>query len=324
MTEFDIFNGDADGLCAAQQWRLAYPAPSHLITGVKRTIALVKTVPAQAGDHCTVFDLSFDVNRSAVQDLLTRQVHIDYFDHHYAGDILQHPNLKTTISQQPMQGTSWLVDQHLTGRYRRWAIVGTFGDNFDETADELAASESLTASQRETLKTLGMLLNYNGYGTTVADLHIAPDVLLQRMRPFSDPFAFIAADPAFEMLQQGYEHDLQQARQITPDYLNETVGIWILPPHAWARRVSGVYANQLARNHPERAHALLTPITDDCFVVSVRAPLARPYGADELCRQFATGGGRVAAAGINQLPATEYTAFVKAITAHFSKEQGSA
>jgi len=33
----------------------------------------------------------------------------------------------------------------------------------------------------------------------------------------------------------------------------------------------------------------------------VRAPYNRKQGADDLCRQFPSGGGRKAAAGINQL-----------------------
>ncbi|OYW81954.1 MAG: hypothetical protein B7Z22_14920, partial [Hyphomonas sp. 32-62-5] len=41
------------------------------------------------------------------------------------------------------------------------------------------------------------------------------------------------------------------------------------------------------------------------YVVSVRAPLSNKAGADILCSQFATGGGRKAAAGINHLDAAE-------------------
>jgi hypothetical protein len=36
--------------------------------------------------------------------------------------------------------------------------------------------------------------------------------------------------------------------------------------------------------------------------VNVRAPLHNKQGADTLCRSFPTGGGRAAAAGINNLP----------------------
>jgi len=36
-------------------------------------------------------------------------------------------------------------------------------------------------------------------------------------------------------------------------------------------------------------------------------------GADELCRQFATGGGRKAAAGINRLPVADIEKFKDAL-----------
>ena len=36
-------------------------------------------------------------------------------------------------------------------------------------------------------------------------------------------------------------------------------------------------------------------------MVSVRAPKNRKFGASDLCRQFPSGGGRKAAAGINDL-----------------------
>ena len=46
MAYIDVFNGDADGLCALHQLRLADPQNSTLITGVKRDIDLVKQVQA--------------------------------------------------------------------------------------------------------------------------------------------------------------------------------------------------------------------------------------------------------------------------------------
>jgi len=46
---------------------------------------------------------------------------------------------------------------------------------------------------------------------------------------------------------------------------------------------------------------LLIDMGDGGYRVSVRAPYNRKQGADELCRQFQSGGGRKAAAGINQL-----------------------
>ncbi|MDQ6977782.1 MAG: acetyltransferase, partial [Ghiorsea sp.] len=41
MKVIDVFNGDADGLCALHQLRLAVPVNSTLMTGVKRDINLL-------------------------------------------------------------------------------------------------------------------------------------------------------------------------------------------------------------------------------------------------------------------------------------------
>ena len=81
-------------------------------------------------------------------------------------------------------------------------------------------------------------------------------------------------------------------------------------------RVSGVLGNDLANAFPDRAHAVLTDI-DGGYLVSVRAPLNRRSGADEVCRQFETGGGRSAAAGINKLPQSELNRFIDAMGAQY-------
>jgi hypothetical protein len=52
-------------------------------------------------------------------------------------------------------------------------------------------------------------------------------------------------------------------------------------------------------------------------VVSVRAPLVTRDGADALCRQFETGGGRKAAAGVNHLPDSALDDFVAAFRSAF-------
>ncbi|MDG2220147.1 MAG: hypothetical protein P8L85_02130 [Rubripirellula sp.] len=96
---------------------------------------------------------------------------------------------------------------------------------------------------------------------------------------------------------------------------------WIQLPYAgiepFSRRVSGVYSNQLARENPNRAHALASLLPSGEYLVSVRAPLASKEGADELCRQFPTGGGRKAAAGINQLPGDQFDTFLEAMQKQF-------
>jgi hypothetical protein len=317
MSHYDVFNGDADGLCALQQLRLAEPLDTILVTGVKRDIALLERVDAVEGDRVDVLDISFDKNRAAVQRLLDAGAHIRYFDHHFAGEIPEHPGLEVHIETLPDKGTSLLVDDMLGGAQRAWAVVGTFGDNFDTAAERAAAPLELSAAELGLLRDLGIYLNYNGYGETVDDLLVPPDELFRRIHPYADPLAFIAEDATFQTLSEGYRDDMARARAIAPAFESERHRLFVLPAESWARRASGVFANELAQQSPDQAHAMLTRLPSGGFVVSVRAPIARPDGADVLCRSFATGGGRKAAAGINLLPDDAYDSFLERFRAAF-------
>ena len=311
MAWVDAFNGDADGICALQQIRLAEPVESALVTGVKRDIGLLERVTAGSGDEVTALDISLDKNREALGRLLDAGARVRYFDHHFAGDLPEHPRLFLRIDASPDRGTSLLVDDYLAGRHRRWAVVGTFGDNLNESARRAAEPLALPPADLDRLRELGVLLNYNAYGERVEDLHVAPDVLFRRVQPYHDPLAFVAEDPAFGQLREGFRHDQDRALVLRPEIETARVAVYVLPGEAWARRVSGVFANDLARGAPQRAHALLTRRTDGGYVVSVRAPLTTKTGADGLCRQFPTGGGRQGAAGINRLPDDLYDDFVR-------------
>jgi hypothetical protein len=319
MTRYDVFNGDADGLCALQQLHLSEPDAEQavLVTGTKRDIALLQRVSAIEGDRVTVLDVSLDKNRGHLLELLERGVSVRYLDHHYPGEIPSHPNLAAQIDTTPDRGTSLLVDDLLQGRHRAWAVVGTFGDNFDASARSAAQPLGLEPEALEQLRELGILLNYNGYGATVADLHFPPDDLFMRLRPYADPLEFVRVDEAFATLRAGYRDDMARARALRPEHESATHLLLVLPAASWARRVSGVYANALARQAPARAHALLTRLPSGGCLVSVRAPIKQPEGADALCRQFETGGGRKAAAGINLLPESDYQRFVEAFLSAF-------
>ena len=317
MTCFYVFNGDADGLCALQQLQLADPGEAILVTGVKRNIGLLTQVEAQAGDLITVLDLALDKNRPALERVLAAGARVRYFDHHYPGEIPRHPGLEAHIDTTADRGTSLLVDDYLGGRFRAWAVVGTFGDNFDEAARHAAQPLGLTTAQLAALRDLGIYLNYNGYGAEVADLHFPPDALFRRLQPYADPLAFIAQDPAFQQLREGFIDDMTRAREVRPALDQPGHRLHLLPAEPWARRAGGVLANELARAAPDQAHALLTRLPAGGFVVSVRAPLTRRQGADALCRRFPTGGGRPAAAGINHLPEEAYGDFVTAFLAAF-------
>ncbi len=317
MAVIDVFNGDADGICALQQLRLAQPADASLVTGVKRDIALLGKLRAVQGDQVTVLDISLDMNRHALEKILAAGARVRYFDHHYPGDLPEHPGLELHIETQADKGTSLLVDEYLGGRYRAWAVVGTFGDNFDAAARTAAEPLGLGGTELERLRDLGIYLNYNGYGAEIEDLHFPPDQLFKRLHPFADPLGFIAEDRTFQQLAEAYAGDMALAEGLRPELETATHALYVLPAEPWARRVGGVQANLLAQAAPGRAHALLTRLPEGGYVVSVRAPLERRRGADELCRQFPGGGGRKAAGGVNQLPEEMFDTFVRAFSAAF-------
>lgn len=319
MTTYDVFNGDADGICALQQFRLAFPATSTLITGAKRDISLLKRVKAKPGDEVNVFDISLDKNREPLERLLEQGVKVRYFDHHFAGDTVpHHEGLDLNLDLTADTCTSLIVDRYLNGGFRAWAVVGAFGDNFDDSAYKAATPLQLKNEQIGLLRELGIYINYNGYGASVEDLFYPPAELFKRIQPFADPLTFIAEDAeVFNTLREGSQADIAKALAIKPDVVTAKHAVFIFPAEPWARRVSGVYSNDLATANPDRAHALLTQLPGGGFVVSVRAPLNNKRGADELCREFATGGGRKAAAGINNLPEDRLQLFIDRFTARY-------
>jgi len=312
MTDFDVFNGDADGICALHQLRLAEPRDCELVTGVKRDIALLRRVAAGPCDRVTVLDISLDKNRDALVRLLDDGAQVQYFDHHYAGEIPVSDALDARIDTSADVCTSLLVNDYLGGAHLAWAVAAAFGDNMFDAARRAAAPLELGEARLGQLEALGTLINYNGYGVTLQDLYFDPADLYRALRPFADPFDFIASSDAYRVLADGYAADMQQAAQSPLQAVSDTAAVVMLPDEVWARRVSGVYGNRLVRDCPERAHALVTQLAGGDYRISVRAPLVNKTGADELCMQFPTGGGRKASAGINALPHDMLDAFIEA------------
>ena len=307
----DVFNGDADGLCALHQLRLAEPADSTLVTGPKRDIGLMRRVQAQAGDRITVLDVALSKNRAAVDAALAAGARIRYFDHHQPGEIPTHPQFEAHIDTSPETCTSLLVSDYLGGAHLLWAVTAAYGDNLAQAARQAAMPLGLSAAQLAQLQELGECLNYNGYGETLADLHYPPDELYRIVHQYRDPFELVAAEPAFRVLQAGFAEDMAQADSARPEEERASGRIFILPAEKWARRISGVLGNRLAEASHQQAHAVLTRKPEGGFIVSVRAPLSNKAGADEICSQFESGGGRKGAAGINHLPEADYARFVR-------------
>jgi hypothetical protein len=309
MRVYDVFNGDADGICALHQLRLAEPAAAELVTGVKRDIGLLARVPAGAGDRVTVLDVSLDRNRDALVELLARGAQVRYFDHHYAGEIPEHPLLEAHIDTARGVCTSVLVDRYLGGRYRAWAVTAAFGDNLERAARELAAGLGLPPAALEQLRELGQGLNYNAYGETEADLVMPPAELYRALARYPDPLRFIESEPVCARLEAARRSDLAAARAVPARWASAAAAMHVLPDAPWARRVGGSYANVLAAEAPERGVAVLVPCSAGGYVVSVRSPAASATGADELCRGFPGGGGRRDAGGIDQLPDSDLEDF---------------
>ncbi len=310
--QIDVFNGDADGICALVQLRLAQPAKSKLISGIKREIKLLSQVQASQDDYVTVLDISLAQNRLELDRILNAGAEVFYVDHHQPGEIPVHPALKTLINTDANICTSLLINQHLNGKFAAWAVTAAFGDNMDDSALQAASVLGLNENQLACLKQLGICINYNGYGANISDLYFAPDALYRELVNYRSPFDFMTDNlQTYQKLLAGYADDMRQALQMSAEYKSEKIAVYILPDAAWSRRISGVFGNELANQYPHRAHAILSYNTQGGYLISVRAPLSNKTGADELCSSFATGGGRKGAAGINHLPKQQLSDFIQ-------------
>ena len=317
---FDVFNGDADGICSLLQLRLQQPIDSQRVTGIKRDIGLLDRVSAGQGDHVTVLDVSMAKNTGALKRLLDAGATVDYVDHHASGEIPQHDNLSVTISEAPEVCTALLINGRLRGARVEWAITGAFGDNLDEPARQVALKANLSEADVSGLRALGVCINYNGYGPSLDDLHFHPSELYATLYEAGHPRAFIDSD-SFRQLSEGYSQDVAASKALVPALIQPGFAIYQLPNAAWARRVSGVFSNDLVRTYPARAHAVLTEQDDGAFLVSVRAPFHHRFGAEKVCAQFETGGGRAAAAGINRLAAADMNRLIAALAIEYGDQR---
>ncbi|WP_202416686.1 DHH family phosphoesterase [Duganella qianjiadongensis] len=315
---YDIFNGDADGICALHMLRLHAPASHQLITGVKRDIELLRKVPASASSALLVLDISLDTNAGELQRLLDGGARITWFDHHAAGctALRKHSRLQLHCDTSHDVCTSILVDRHLQGRYRPWAVVGAFGDNLEVVAHMLARSLALPADVTSALQQLGQVLNYNAYGECISDLQIAPSDLYKAISLHQQPASFLQSALYHDLLD-GYTSDCARLHNLQAHWRCQGNAVYLLPATPWARRISGVLANQLANSRSGNAYAVILERSDGDYLVSVRSPQPDSHSASQLCAEFPSGGGRKAAAGINRLPYADLERFIDRFSAYF-------
>ena len=137
------------------------------------------------------------------------------------------------------------------------------------------------------------------------------------MLPYRDPFKFVLNEDIVPRLQAGFTDDMQRAQAVTPVHASNVAAVYALPDEPWARRVSGSFANWLVHASAHRAHAVLSRAAGGTYIVSIRAPLNKPQLADAIAIQFNGGGGRAAAAGINNLPAEDIARLVAVLEATY-------
>ena len=300
-----VFNGDADGLISQHLMELSGISPSMRVTGLKREIVLLEQLPYLETANIHVFDISLETNRAGLIRLLKNpRINVIWFDHHEAGEIPASPNLRTRILNIPGTCTALLVHATLPDSDPRWAAMASFGDNIPEAGEALVRPLKMKGFEISLLREAGVLLNYNAYGESEADVLFQPLEVAGRLSAFRDPLEFVRESGLFESLRQQFREDESRALEIVPDEQRNRARIYQLPPEPWVRRFGATFVNRLARENPALALAVLHPLKDGSYQVSIRAPRTRETAvplASDLAREFPTGGGRALAAGINRL-----------------------
>ena len=284
------YNGDADGICSMVQWGLVYGIEGQRVTGVKRDIELLERVNPNPNDEIIVMDISLARNHARAVELSTQGFDITWFDHHLAGDPID--AIATHIDTSSDVCTARIVEKYL-GVESDWAQVALHGDGLS------------VHSIKPEFKELGELLNYNGYGADLSDLHFHPDDLLLLCLQAKTPQNFMDTQ-AFMTLKNGFESDLSHAQNVSI-----TDGYYLLPNEAWARRVVGVMAHRI--NESGDGPHVIAIDKGETLQVSIRGS----EGIGELCKMFG-GGGRATAGGIDALPKSEITALMKEVNSRRS------
>ncbi|WP_196137775.1 DHH family phosphoesterase [Aliikangiella sp. G2MR2-5] len=318
MKVYDVFNGDADGIFSLIQLRKSNPVKGehHLVTGVKRDIKLLSKIDTNnlSGSHINALDISFDKNVKDVERLLEAGASVFYCDHHKADSLFEHQSLQSIIDTSAFVCTGLLINKHIEGKHALWALAALFGDGLDKSAYEFAKQCELDSSDIEAIKNLGVLVNYNGYGNSLEDLHYDPADLYRILVEYDSPLDVIAdSHSPYQKLTTSFESDLSNALACMPIAESETLVAIKLPNEAWSKRISGTYGNRLSKENPDKAVIIASDNPDGTLTISLRAPKSKPFGASDLCGQHPSGGGRASAAGINALEDFQLDDFISTV-----------
>ena len=260
MTLFYAFNGDADGLCALQQLRLADPRDATLVTGVKRDIQLLRRVNAAAGDEVTVLDISLDQNRD---DLLPAAGSGRF------GSLFR-PPLRGRAAAAPRTSRRTSRNRPTSAR-ARWSTAispAAIARGPSSRPSATTCRSSPSRWPRPPASTRRRPPRWSGSAsastTTPTGMPSAisasiPRIWRSRCCRSRIPMEFVRRSPAYARLGARYEEDMQQARALKPARQVPGATMVVLPDEAWARRAIGVLANELTQAQPDCAIAILSP-----------------------------------------------------------------
>ena len=133
MTDYDVFNGDADGICSLVQLRQIEPRDAVLITGIKRDITLLSQVKSGKGNRITVLDISMERNSTDLNRILDQGATVFYVDHHNPGKVPASSSRIQIINEAAEVSTSLLNNKYLHVARVGWGIFETLGNNLKKS-----------------------------------------------------------------------------------------------------------------------------------------------------------------------------------------------
>lgn len=311
------FNGDADGLAAQQILGLEIGHQAMKISGTKREIELLGRLPHMAGGHVHALDISLRRNLAHLPALLAnRNIKVTWYDHHDPGEPPADANLTVHVNQAPETCTAAIVNGVFGHRHPLWAAFAAFGDNLPATAAALSSAGGASSHESQLLRRAGTLINYNAYGEEPGDQLFAALDLAKRMEPHVSPLDFCWEADVFPALAAQFEADRDAFQALRPLVDAPAAKAFISPDAAFARRYGATWANERALENPEEAFAILQENGDGTYRVSLRSPrrAGAVPAAGDLAKEFAGGGGRKLAAGIDALPPDQLDRFAKRFT----------
>jgi hypothetical protein len=177
-----------------------------------------------------VLDVSIAKNTKYLSKVLNAGSNVFYAVHHQTGEIPEHENLTVHIDTASNTCTSLIINDYLKGRFQAWVIVAAFGDNMSQRAEGLCARSGYGEEQINKLRSLGICMNYNSYGSGLNDLFYHPAELHKLAVKYSSPFEFIESESeVFNIFTNACAADMVRALQIKPSYISEKAAIFIFP-----------------------------------------------------------------------------------------------